>query len=74
VFEHLPAFHTKIPLRDFNAKLGRDDNLKLTTGKQILYKDSNDNGVTGCSYSKTFTNTTGTLLIEKLTIRLTVYY
>ena len=46
MFDHLPTFHTKILLGDFNAKLGREDNFKLLIGKETLYKDSNDNGVT----------------------------
>ena len=60
MFDHLPTFHTKIILGDFNAELGMEDNFKLTIGKEILYKDSNDNGVTVCSYSKIFTNKPGT--------------
>jgi len=74
VFDHLPTFHTKIFLGEFNAKLGIEDNFKLIIGKEILYKGSNDNGVTACSHNKIFTSKPGTLLIEKLTIRLTVYY
>jgi len=65
VFDHLPTFHTKILLGDFNAKLGREDNFKLPIGKEIKYKDSNDSGVTVCSYSKIFTNKPGTLLVKK---------
>ena len=42
----MPTFHTKILLGDFNAKLGREENLELPIGKETLYKDSNDNGVT----------------------------
>jgi hypothetical protein len=71
VFDHLPTFHTKILLGDFNAKLGREDHFKLTTGKEILY---NDNGVTVCSHSKIFKNKPGTLLIKKNTNRLIVYH
>ena len=67
-------FGTKILLGEFNAKLGREDNFKLTTGKEILCKGSNDNGLTACSHNKIFTSKPGTLLIEKLTIRLTIYY
>ena len=65
MFDKLPTFHTKILLGDFNAKLGREDNFKLTIGKEIKYKDSNDNGVTVCSYSKIFTNKPGILLVKK---------
>jgi hypothetical protein len=35
----------KILLGDFNAKLGREDILKPTIGKESLREDSNDNGV-----------------------------
>ena len=65
VFDKLPTFHIKILLGDFNGKLGREDNFKLTIGKETLYKDSNDSGITACSYSKIFTNKPGTLLVKK---------
>jgi len=32
----------KIMLGDFNAKLGREDIFKPTTGNEILHGDSND--------------------------------
>jgi len=35
----------KILLRDFNAKQGRQNTFKLTTGNESLHQDSNDNGV-----------------------------
>ena len=35
----------KILLGDFNAKLGREDIFKLTTGNESLFEDSNDNGI-----------------------------
>jgi hypothetical protein len=35
----------KILLRDFNAKLGRENIFKPTTGNESLHQDSNDNGV-----------------------------
>jgi hypothetical protein len=72
VFDHLPTFHTKILFRDFNAKLGREENLKLPIGKETLYKDSNDNGVT--VWLQQIFHKPGTLLIKKFTIRLIVYY
>jgi hypothetical protein len=35
----------KILLGDFNAKLGREDNFKPTTGNDNLHHKSNDNSV-----------------------------
>jgi len=35
----------KILLRDFNAKLGREDIIKVTIGNGSLHQDSNCNGV-----------------------------
>jgi len=43
VFDHFPKYHTKILLRDFNAKLGREDIVKPTTGNDN--HDSKDNSV-----------------------------
>jgi hypothetical protein len=36
----------KILLHDFNAKVGREDTFKLTTGNKSPHEISNDNGVT----------------------------
>ena len=35
----------KILLGDFNAKMGRENIFKPTTGNEILHQDGNDNGV-----------------------------
>jgi hypothetical protein len=35
----------KILLRDFNAKLGKEDIFKPTIGNESLHQDGNDNGV-----------------------------
>jgi hypothetical protein len=45
VFDHLPKYHMKILLRDFNAKLGREDICKPTIGNESLHQDGNENGV-----------------------------
>jgi hypothetical protein len=45
VFDHLPKYHLKILLRDFNPKVGRENIFKPTIGKESLHQDSNDNGV-----------------------------
>jgi hypothetical protein len=36
VFNHFPKYHVKILLRDFNAKLGREDIFKLTIRNKSL--------------------------------------
>ena len=46
VFVHFPKYRMKILLGDFNAKVGRENNFKPTTGQDSLHQDSNDNGVT----------------------------
>jgi len=45
VFEHLPKYHMKILLGDFNAKVGRENIFKPTIGHESLHQDSNYNGV-----------------------------
>ena len=37
--------HVKIILRDFNAKVGRENIFKPTIGNDSLHQDSNENGV-----------------------------
>jgi len=44
-FYHSPKYHMKILLRDFNAKVGRQNIFKLIIGNESLHQDSNDNGV-----------------------------
>ena len=45
VFGHLPKYHMKIMLGDFNTKLGREDIFKPTIGNGSLHQDSKCNGV-----------------------------
>jgi hypothetical protein len=45
VFHKFPKHHTKILLRDFIAKVGREDIFKQTIWNESLYEISNDNGV-----------------------------
>jgi endonuclease/exonuclease/phosphatase family metal-dependent hydrolase len=51
VFDHFPKYHMKILLGDFNAKLGREDTFKPTTGNESLHQDSNDDGVTVVNFA-----------------------
>jgi len=45
VFDHFPKYYMKILLGDFNAKVGRENIFKPTTGNESLHQDSNANGV-----------------------------
>jgi hypothetical protein len=45
VFDHLPKYHMKILLGDFNEKVGRENIFKPTIGQESLHQDSNDFGV-----------------------------
>jgi hypothetical protein len=45
IFDKFPKYHMKTSLRDFNAKVGTEDNIKLTIGNESLHEISNDNGV-----------------------------
>jgi hypothetical protein len=45
VFDQFPRYHMKILLRDFNAKVGREDIFKPIIGNESLHEASNDNGV-----------------------------
>jgi exonuclease III len=45
VFDKFPKCHMKILLRDFNAKVGREDIFKPTIWNESLHEISNDNGV-----------------------------
>jgi len=45
VFDQFPKYHMKMLQGDFNAKVGRENIFKATTGQDSLHQDSNDNGV-----------------------------
>jgi hypothetical protein len=42
VFGTFPKYHMKILLRDFNAKVGREDIFKPTTGNESLHEIRNE--------------------------------
>jgi hypothetical protein len=52
VFGKFPKYHMKILLGYFNAKVGREDIFKSTTGNESLHKISNDNGVVGTNHTR----------------------
>jgi hypothetical protein len=43
--DKLPKYHMKMLLRDFNAKVDREDIFKPAIGNESLHEISNDNGV-----------------------------
>jgi hypothetical protein len=45
VFNKFPKYHMKMLLRDFNAKVSREDIFKPTAGNESLNEISNDNRV-----------------------------
>ena len=45
VFDHLPKYHTKMLLGEFNAKVGRKNIFNPTIEQERLHQDNNDNGV-----------------------------
>jgi len=49
-FDHFPKHHMKILLRDFNAKVGRENIFKPTTGNKSLRQYLNGNGVKGVNF------------------------
>jgi hypothetical protein len=57
IFDKFPKYHKKILLGDFNAKVGREDIFKLTTGDESLHETTNGNGVRVVK-SATFKNLT----------------
>jgi hypothetical protein len=51
VFDKFPKYQTEILLGDCNAKVGREDIYKPTTGNESLHETSNDNGVRAVNFS-----------------------
>ena len=84
VLYQFPKYHLKIPLGDFNAKVGRENIFNPTIVNECLLQVSNDNGVrvvnfayqkiwllrAQCSHTKTFISTAGSLLMGRTTTRL----
>jgi hypothetical protein len=74
-------------LGNLNAKVGREDIFKPTTGNESLHEISGDNGIrvvnfatcknllskVQCSHIVAFINLLGHVLMERLTIKLTIF-
>ena len=87
VYSYFPKSHTKVLLGDCSAKLGRGDIFKVTVEYLSLHQDSIDIGVRKVnfatsknvvvkitySYTETFINTLGPLLMGRLTTILITY-
>jgi len=86
VFDHFLKYHMKMLLGDFNAKVGRENILKPTTGQESLHQDSNDNRVRIVNFATSknlvvksavfphlIISTPGPPLMVRLTTRLTTY-
>jgi hypothetical protein len=79
VLDQFPRYNVNILLSHFNAKVGRENIFKPTTGNENLHEISNGNGVTAvnfatcknlvvkstCSLRATSINTSGRLLKER---------
>jgi exonuclease III len=50
-FDKFPKYHTEILLGDFNAKVGRKDIFKPTTGNESLHATNNENGVRAVNFA-----------------------
>jgi hypothetical protein len=51
VFDQFPRYDMKILLGDFNAKVGREDIIKLTIGNESAHEISNDNGIRAVNFA-----------------------
>jgi hypothetical protein len=50
IYDKFPEYHMKI-LLDFNAKVGREDIFKLTTGNESLHEISIDNRIRAVNFA-----------------------
>ena len=87
VFDQFPKYHVRMLLRDFNAKVRRENIFKPTIGQEILHQYINDNGVRLVNFAtsqnlvvkstkfphRNIINTPGPPLMVRLTTRLTTY-
>jgi hypothetical protein len=86
MFDKFSKYHMRILLGDFNAKVGREDILKLTIWNESIHKISIDNGVIVVNFATTknlvrstmfpittFISTIGRSQMGKPTTRLTIF-
>jgi hypothetical protein len=87
VLDKLTKYHVKIFLRYFDAKVGREDNFKPTIGNESSHEISNGNLVRVINFTTainptvkstmfqiiTFVNLRAHLVIERLTLKLTIF-
>jgi hypothetical protein len=71
----------KMSFGDFNAKVGRENIFKSTIGNGTLYELSHDNGVRAVNFATSkvptsliFPNLLGHFLMERDTIKLTIFW
>jgi hypothetical protein len=73
VFDKFPKYYMNILLGDFNAKEGRENIFKPTTGNKNLHVISNDNGVevvnfgTSKNQSKVLSRVYGSVILDWMT-------
>ena len=87
VYGNFPKYHKKIPLREINAKVRKENIFITTIWNESIHQDNNVNGVRIVNFStpniwllkarrscaETFIGTTRSLLIGNLTTRLIMY-
>jgi hypothetical protein len=73
VFDKFPKYDTKILLRNFNAKVSREDILKRTIGNASLHETCDDNAVVNLATCKNLTVESMMFPIERLTIKLPIF-
>ena len=74
VFDHIPKYHIKILVGEFNTKVGGENVLKPTIGKESTPPQKICLLRARCSHTETYISTPGPFLRRRLTTRLTTYW
>jgi hypothetical protein len=69
LFDKFLKYHPKILLEDFNAKVGRENIFKPTTGNENLHEISNDNGVRAVNFATSKDLTVRSAIFQHCNIR-----